>query len=162
MLKCGVFITRYVARLLSLAHHLINYLLQVTLICRGDTILFRAWCLQFCAFYHRKILLFHHLAFKFLCFLFCQQPPNLCVFLDIAFRDPCLSFCQPPFDYSSTVPTDHHWWAPFQLQNNQSLRHICLKASWVLVYPGVESCSFTGAWAGRCVIAHLDDRWGPS
>ncbi|EDR01721.1 uncharacterized protein LACBIDRAFT_310448 [Laccaria bicolor S238N-H82] len=21
--------------------------------------------------------------------------------------------------------------------------------------------SFTGAWAGRCVIAHLDDCWGP-
>ena len=29
-------------------------------------------------------------------------------------------------------------------------------------YPGVESRSFTGAWAGRCVIAHLDDCWGLS
>ena len=28
-------------------------------------------------------------------------------------------------------------------------------------YPGVESRTFTGAWAGRCVIAHLDDCWGP-
>ena len=27
-------------------------------------------------------------------------------------------------------------------------------------YPGVESRSM-GAWAGRCVIAHLDDCWGP-
>ena len=27
--------------------------------------------------------------------------------------------------------------------------------------PGVESRSCTGAWAGRCVIAHLDDCWGP-
>ncbi|EDR09293.1 uncharacterized protein LACBIDRAFT_318716 [Laccaria bicolor S238N-H82] len=68
----------------------------------------------------------------------------------------------PPFEYSSTAPAHYHWRAPFQLQNNQSLRHICLKVSWVLVYPGVESRSFTGAWAGRCVIAHLDDRWGPS
>ena len=28
-------------------------------------------------------------------------------------------------------------------------------------YPGVESRSFMGAWAGRCVIAHLDVCWGP-
>ncbi|EDR09540.1 uncharacterized protein LACBIDRAFT_318705 [Laccaria bicolor S238N-H82] len=60
------------------------------------------------------------------------------------------------------APTHYHWWAPFQLPNSQSLRDIFLKASWVLVYLGVESRSFTGAWAGRCVIAHLDDCGGPS
>ncbi|EDR01768.1 uncharacterized protein LACBIDRAFT_310423 [Laccaria bicolor S238N-H82] len=27
-------------------------------------------------------------------------------------------------------------------------------------YPGVESRFFMDAWAGRCVLAHLDDCWG--
>ena len=36
-----------------------------------------------------------------------------------------------------------------------------LKHSGYWCYPGVESRTFMGAWAGRCVIAHLDDCWGP-
>ena len=44
------------------------------------------------AFFHREILLFHHLAFKFLCFLLCQQPSDLCVFIYTAFCDPHSSF----------------------------------------------------------------------
>ena len=87
----------------------------------------------------------------------------MCFFIDTADRDAhyaFLSFWQPPFDYySSTAPAYHDFRVPFHFQNNQSPHHICPKASWVLVYPGVESCSFTGAWAGRCVIAHLDDCW---
>ncbi|KIJ97362.1 hypothetical protein K443DRAFT_105811 [Laccaria amethystina LaAM-08-1] len=66
----------------------------------------------------------------------------------------------PSFDYSSTAPAHHDSQVPFHIQNNQSPHHIRPKSSWVLVYPGVESSSFTGAWAGRCVITHLDDCWG--
>ena len=44
---------------------------------------------------------------------------------------------------------------------NRCATHV-LKHPGYWCYPGVESRSLTGAWAGRCVIAHLDDCWGPS
>ncbi|EDR00299.1 uncharacterized protein LACBIDRAFT_314548 [Laccaria bicolor S238N-H82] len=44
---------------------------------------------------------------------------------------------------------------------NRCATHV-LKHPGYWCYPGVESRSYTGAWAGRCVIAHLDDCWGPS
>ena len=44
---------------------------------------------------------------------------------------------------------------------NRCATHV-LKHPGYWCYPGVESSSFTGAWANRCVIAHLDDCWGPS
>ncbi|EDR01752.1 uncharacterized protein LACBIDRAFT_310533 [Laccaria bicolor S238N-H82] len=43
---------------------------------------------------------------------------------------------------------------------NRCATHV-LKHPGYWCYPGVESRSFTGAWAGRCVIAHLDGCWGP-
>ena len=118
-------------------------------------------------FSHCKILLFHHPALLFLMVAsFFASNNRICGFLapiDAAGRDSYsafLSFWQPPFDYSSTGLGHHDLQVPFHFQNNQSPHHICPKTSWVLVYLGVESCSFTGAWAGRCVIAHLDDCWG--
>jgi hypothetical protein len=80
----------------------------------------------------------------------CRSQSSLCV----------VKFLAAILDYSSTAPAYHDLQVPFHFQNNQSPHHIRPKASWVLVYPGVESSSFTGVWAGRCVIAHLDDCWG--
>ena len=122
---------------------------------------------------HRKILLFHHPALLFLKVAsFFASNNRICGFLAPIYSAGCdsysasysafLSFWQPPFDYSSTGPAHHDLQIPFHFQNNQSPHHLRHKASWVLVYLGVESCSFTGAWAGRCVITHLDDCWGPS
>ena len=120
-------------------------------------------------FSHRKILLFHHPALLFLMVAsFFASNNQICGVLAPIYsagRDSYsafLSFWQPPFHYSSMGPAHHDLRAPFHFQNNQSPHHIRLKASWVLVYLGVESCSFTGMWAGRYVIACLDDCWGPS
>ena len=169
--KYGVFITRYVANILPLVDRLINYLLPVTFTYGSNTgyLLFWAWCIELENICHHKILLFHHPALLFLMVAsFFASNNRICGFLapiDTAGHDPYsafLSFWQPPFDYSSMGPAHHDFQAPFHFQNNQSPHHIRPKASWVLVYPGVESCSFTGVWAGRCVIAHQDDCGGPS
>ncbi|KIJ91327.1 hypothetical protein K443DRAFT_655045 [Laccaria amethystina LaAM-08-1] len=44
----------------------------------------------------------------------------------------------------------------------QPLAVPCPKASWVLVLSRCGKSLLHGAWAGRCIIAHLDDCWGPS
>ena len=170
--KYGVFITRYVANILPLARRLISYLHPVTFIYGGDTGYLLFWACSgysWRTFSHRKILLSHHPALLFLTVAsFFASNNRICEFLAPIDSAGCdsysafLSFWQPPFHYSSTGPAHHDLWAPFHFQNNQSPHHISLKASWVLVYLGVESCFVTGVWAGRCVIAHLDDCWGPS
>ena len=151
-----MFITRYVANILPLARRLINYLLQVTFIYGGDTgyLCPGRGVYSWRTFSHRKILLFHHPALLFLTVAsFFASNNRICGFLapiDAAGRDSYsafLSFWQPPFDYLSTGLAHHDLRVPFHFQNNQSPHHIRPKSSWVPVYLGVESCSFTGAWA---------------
>jgi hypothetical protein len=49
-----------------------------------------------------------------------------------------VSHLQAPFGCHQLVLSDAYYdrRAPFHSQNNQSPRHICPKASWVLVLPG--------------------------
>ena len=60
------------------------------------------------------------------------------------------------------LPSDAFSRCPFICTTtNRCATHV-LKHPGYWCYPGVESRSLTGSWAGRCVIAHLDDCWGPS
>ena len=129
-LKYSVFITWYVANLLSIACHLIKYIEATPAPFCSERGIY-SWS----ALFDRKIFLFHHLAFLLMVAFFSASNKWICAFLffiDTAFQK-CflLRFYQPPFSDSSTAPT-RHWWAFFQLQNNQLLLHTCLKAAWVL------------------------------
>ncbi|KIJ99947.1 hypothetical protein K443DRAFT_101271 [Laccaria amethystina LaAM-08-1] len=66
------------------------------------------------------------------------------------------------FNWAGTFP--YYAFSGYPLIRRTTIRratHV-LKHPGYWCYPGVESRSFMGAWAGRCVIAHLDDCWGPS